>query len=105
MFFIFLSDRLYFVTLRTNERPRSTVNTHYFNIDSEYVYENFYGDFGPLNICMLYHYCRKINKKLESTAHSKKRIVHYTTVEACKRLNAAYLMASYAVNIFISFLS
>ncbi|XP_017656022.1 dual specificity protein phosphatase CDC14A isoform X5 [Nannospalax galili] len=33
----FMKDRLYFATLRN--RPKSTVNTHYFSIDEELVYE------------------------------------------------------------------
>nr|XP_023497321.1 dual specificity protein phosphatase CDC14A isoform X7 [Equus caballus] len=58
-----LGDRLYFATLRN--RPKSTVNTHYFSIDEELVYENFYADFGPLNLAMVYRYCCKLNKKLK----------------------------------------
>ncbi|KAK7808041.1 hypothetical protein U0070_000042 [Myodes glareolus] len=34
----FMKDRLYFATLRN--RPKSTINTHYFSIDEELVYEN-----------------------------------------------------------------
>jgi hypothetical protein len=33
----FIKDRLYFCSLRT--KPRSTLNTHYFSIDDELVYE------------------------------------------------------------------
>ena len=33
----FIKDRLYFCSLRT--KPRSTLNTHYFTIDDELVYE------------------------------------------------------------------
>lgn len=95
----FQIDRLYFVTLRTAVKPKSTVNTHYFCIDDELVYENFYADFGPLNLCMLYHYCMKLNKKLSAFTLSKKKIVHYTTVDQQKRLNAAYLIAAYSVSI------
>ena len=60
-----VSDRLYFVTLRTTVKPKSTANTHYFSVDDELVYENFYADFGPLNLAMLYRYCQKLNKKLK----------------------------------------
>ena len=42
-------------------------------------------------------YCVKLNKKLKSYTLSKKKIVHYTTIDAHKRANAAYLIASYAV--------
>ena len=50
----YIPDRLYFVTLKTSIKPKSTANTHYFCIDDELVYENFYADFGPLNLSLLY---------------------------------------------------
>lgn len=78
-------------------KPKSTPNTHYFSIDNELVYENFYADFGPLNLAMLYRYCQKVNKKLKGIALSKKKLVHYTTMDSEKRVNAAFLMGSYAV--------
>ncbi|XP_068082597.1 dual specificity protein phosphatase CDC14C isoform X1 [Anabrus simplex] len=93
----YVKDRLYFVTLRTTVKPKSTTNTHYFSIDDELVYENFYADFGPLNLAMLYRYCVKLNKKMKSFSLAKKKIVHYTTMDAQKRVNAAFLIASYAI--------
>ncbi|XP_047473611.1 dual specificity protein phosphatase CDC14C-like isoform X2 [Penaeus chinensis] len=93
----YIKDRLYFVTLRTTGRPRSTANTHYFSIDDELVYESFYADFGPLNLAMLYRYCQKLNKKLKSLSLAKKKIVHYTTLDPQKRANAAFLIAAYAI--------
>jgi len=100
-----LSDRLYFITLRTAMKPKSNPNTHYFSIDNELVYENFYSDFGPLNLAVLYRYCQKVNKKLKGIALSKKKLVHYTTIEDSeKRVNAAFLIGSYAViQIFFSY--
>uniref|UniRef100_A0A3B4Y4M4 protein-tyrosine-phosphatase n=1 Tax=Seriola lalandi dorsalis TaxID=1841481 RepID=A0A3B4Y4M4_SERLL len=59
-----IKERLYFATLRS--KPKSTANTHYFCTDDEFLYENFYADFGPLNLAMLYRYCCKLNKKLKS---------------------------------------
>ena len=32
-----VKDRLYFATLRI--KPKSTINTHYFSIDEEFIYE------------------------------------------------------------------
>ena len=46
---------------------------------------------------MFHRYCQKLNKKLKSYTLAKKKIVHYTTLDAHKRANAAYLIASYAV--------
>ncbi|XP_034241680.1 dual specificity protein phosphatase CDC14C isoform X2 [Thrips palmi] len=92
----FIKDRLYFVTLQTYAKPRSTENTHYFSIDEELVYENFFADFGPYNLAMLYKYCQKLNKKLQ-TVPAKKKIVHYTSTDPQKRVNAAFLIASFSI--------
>ncbi|XP_030351478.1 dual specificity protein phosphatase CDC14A isoform X3 [Strigops habroptila] len=91
----FVKDRLYFATLRN--KPKSTVNTHYFCTDEELVYENFYGDFGPLNLAMLYRYCCKLSKKLKYFSLSRKKIVYYTSFDQRKRANAAFLIGAYAV--------
>uniref|UniRef100_A0A8C2CVB6 Cell division cycle 14Ab n=1 Tax=Cyprinus carpio TaxID=7962 RepID=A0A8C2CVB6_CYPCA len=91
----FIKDRLYFATLRS--KPKSTANTHYFSTDEEFVYENFYADFGPLNLAMLYRYCCKLNKKLKSFTLTRKRIVHYTSFDQRKRANGAVLIGAYAV--------
>ncbi|TRY94407.1 hypothetical protein DNTS_027946 [Danionella cerebrum] len=98
-----IGDRLYFATLRS--KPKSTANTHYFSTDEEFVYENFYADFGPLNLAMLYRYCCKLNKKLKSFTLTRKRIVHYTSFDQRKRANAAVLIGAYAVSMpLLSFL-
>lgn len=76
----------------------STNYVHYFTIDDDLVYESFFNDFGPLNICMLYRYCQKLYRKLSTTLHAKKKIVHYTTNDTAKRLNSAYLIGSYSVS-------
>ncbi|KAL1023192.1 hypothetical protein UPYG_G00037500 [Umbra pygmaea] len=91
----FIKDRLYFATLRS--KPKSTANTHYFCTDDEFIYENFYADFGPLNLAMLYRYCCKLNKKLKSFTLTRKRIVHYTSFDQRKRANAAVLIGAYSV--------
>ena len=52
----YIKERLYFVTPKTSIKPKSTANTHYFCIDDELIYENFYADFGPLNLSLLYRY-------------------------------------------------
>jgi len=93
----YIKERLYFVTLKTSIKPKSTANTHYFCIDDELIYENFYADFGPLNLSLLYRFCTKVNRKLKSYSLSKKKIVHYTSLDSHKRANAAFLIAAYSV--------
>ncbi|CAG5108467.1 Oidioi.mRNA.OKI2018_I69.chr1.g3810.t1.cds [Oikopleura dioica] len=90
-----IKDRLYFATLKT--KPKSTAHTHYFCIDDEFVYENFYADFGPLNLAHIYRYCCRVNKKLKSASLAKKKIVHYTSLDPRKRVNAAFLAGAYLI--------
>ncbi|XP_056381043.1 dual specificity protein phosphatase CDC14B isoform X4 [Hyla sarda] len=88
-------ERLYFAILCG--KPKTTPSTHYFSIDDELLYENFYADFGPLNLAMLYKYCCKLNKKMKSFSLTKKKIVHYTNCDPKKQANAAFLIGSYAI--------
>ncbi|XP_066567331.1 dual specificity protein phosphatase CDC14B isoform X3 [Amia ocellicauda] len=90
-----ITDQLYFAILQ--QKPKSTADKHCFSIDDELSYENFYADFGPLNLAMFYHFCCKLNKKLKSFTLSKKKIVFYTCGDQKKQANAAYLIGSYAV--------
>ncbi|KAM7093888.1 dual specificity protein phosphatase CDC14B isoform 4-T5 [Molossus nigricans] len=88
-------DRLCFAILYS--RPKSSSNVHYFSIDNELEYENFYADFGPLNLAMVYRYCCKINKKLKSLTMIRKKIVHFTGSDQRKQANAAFLIGCYMV--------
>lgn len=98
-FLFWLADRLYFVVFKNELVPLNTNAIHYFSIDDELVYDNFFDDFGPLNLCMLYRYCQKLTRKLAMNLHSKKKIVHYTTIEPKNRLNAAFLIGAYSVSL------
>jgi protein-tyrosine phosphatase len=46
---------------------------------------------------MLVQYCRKVNEKLKKTSLSTKKIVHWTSYDHRKRVNAAYLVGAFAV--------
>ncbi|QQP50589.1 Uncharacterized protein FKW44_011632, partial [Caligus rogercresseyi] len=84
----FIPERLYFVTLKSDVRPKSTPNTHYFNIDKDLVYENFYFDSFDTVLSSIGSYPAR---------GSLEEDLHYTSKEAQKRANAAYLIGSYAV--------
>lgn len=90
-----IRDRLCFAILYS--RPKSATNEHYFSIDNELEYENFYADFGPLNLAMVYRYCCKINKKLKSITMLRKKIIHFTGTDQRKQANAAFLVGCYMV--------
>ncbi|CAH8633473.1 unnamed protein product [Schistosoma bovis] len=90
-----IRDRLYFLSCKTP--PRSNSSIHFFSIDEELCYENFYADFGPLSLGQLYKYCNKLNKKLKSGSLKEKKIAHFTSHDSRKRANAAFLIGSYQI--------
>ncbi|XP_012773533.1 dual specificity protein phosphatase CDC14B isoform X5 [Maylandia zebra] len=93
--YIEITDQLYFAILQ--QKIKSTAERHCFCIDEELAYENFYADFGPLNLAMFYRFCCKLTKKLKSITLSRKKIIFYTCGDQKKQANAAYLIGSYAV--------
>ncbi|XP_077417199.1 dual specificity protein phosphatase CDC14B isoform X4 [Vanacampus margaritifer] len=93
--YIEISDQLYFAILQ--QKLKSSTERHCFCVDEELAYENFYADFGPLNLAMLYRFSCKLTKKLKSCTLSRKKIVFYTYGDQKKQANAAYLIGSYAV--------
>ncbi|XP_072290160.1 dual specificity protein phosphatase CDC14B isoform X2 [Eucyclogobius newberryi] len=90
-----IKDQLYFARLQ--QKIKSSADRHCFCIDDELAYENFYADFGPLNLAMFYRFCCKLTKKLKSIILSRKKIIFYTCGDQKKQANAAYLIGSYAV--------
>ncbi|KAF5299577.1 hypothetical protein FQR65_LT09382 [Abscondita terminalis] len=93
-----IKNVLYFAVLE-GEDNKILKNTHevfYFSIDNELLYLNYYFDFGPLSISCLYKYCCKLNNYLHYV-RSSKRVVHYTTSNSMRRVNAAFLMGCYSI--------
>jgi len=90
-----IKDRLYFVTC--SRKPASTPDLHFFTIDNVFVYIGYNMDFGPLNLAMVTKYCRKINRKLKLVTLANKKLIHVTSFDVHKRVNAAFLAAAYGV--------
>lgn len=90
-----IREKFYFATLKC--KPKSTSRTHYFTVENELRYENFYSDFGPLNLSHIYRYCQKVQQKLESSSLKNKKIVHYTSPNVNNRANAAFLAGCYQI--------
>ncbi|CAD0205139.1 unnamed protein product [Chrysodeixis includens] len=92
----YIKNVLYFATVRQGKTLKNTVDTHYFCIDNDLLYENYYSDFGPLNLGCVYKYCRILNEKLKQYLH-KQTIVHYTSIDPKKKANSAFLLGCYGV--------
>ncbi|CAH3949654.1 unnamed protein product [Pieris brassicae] len=92
----YIKNVLYFATVRQGRHLKSTADTHYFCIDNQLIYENYYSDFGPLNIGCVYKYCKLLNDKIKELLN-KQVIVHYTSIDPKKKANAAFLLGCYGV--------
>ncbi|KAK6733266.1 hypothetical protein RB195_017175 [Necator americanus] len=89
-----LPKQLYFASfsappLKTDPQVR------YIDLDNRVHYEPFYGDFGPLNLSVLYRFTRYLNGLIET--QRKRKIVVYTDSDERNRVNGAYIMASYLI--------
>lgn len=96
-----IKDRLYFATIQTIKKPHSSATVHYFNTDEEFTYARFFEDFGPLCLSAIYRYRSLVNNKLKNKSLQKKKLVHFSRNiskdEERKRVNAAFLVASYMI--------
>lgn len=70
---------------------------HFFSIDNEMIYWNFYLDFGPLNLGHVYRFNILLNKKLKDPKLKDKEIYFYSAEHPHKRTNAVFLICSWAV--------
>ncbi|CAM9706470.1 unnamed protein product, partial [Ectocarpus fasciculatus] len=87
--------KLCYVALSTP--PRSDHQRVFFSIDNEFVYWNFYLDFGPLNLGHLYRFCQVLNSKLADPRNKNKTIYYYSGTHGHRRTNAVYLICSWLV--------
>mmetsp|Transcript_21920 Transcript_21920/g.51540 ORF Transcript_21920/g.51540 Transcript_21920/m.51540 type:complete len:584 (-) Transcript_21920:124-1875(-) len=101
-----LPERLYYAALKqpppshnilasTPQRdpnaPKTKKQIHFFQIDQELVYWNFFLDFGPLNLGQLARFCQKLNDKLRKFPV----VCFYSTTVPQKRANAVFLICAW----------
>jgi cell division cycle 14 len=70
------------------EEPTPKKQIHFFCIDNELVYWNFFLDFGPLNLGQLTRFCKKLNDKLRKFP----AVCFYSCTDNSKRANAIFLI-------------
>lgn len=68
--------------------PPQKKQIHFFCIDNELVYWNFFLDFGPLNLGQLTRFCKKLNDKLRKFP----AVCFYSCTDNSKRANAIFLI-------------
>ena len=61
------------------------------------MYHAYNTDFGPLDLSMVYKYCRTVQDYLSNEKYSKLSIYHYTCKVPAKRANSAFLIGAFQV--------
>ena len=79
------------------KKKKSNKPIHYFSIDNELIYWNFFLDFGPLNLGQLYRFCTKLNTKLSSPQYKDCIICYYSAAKGEARANASYLICAWSM--------
>jgi cell division cycle 14 len=79
------------VTLR--DKHNNKVSVHFFSIDNDLVYWNFFLDFGPLNLGQLFRFSQILKEKLEM--NDVDVICFYSSIAPAKRANAIYLICAW----------
>ncbi|TMW67377.1 hypothetical protein Poli38472_012493 [Pythium oligandrum] len=91
----FLPGRLWYVPLK--KAPPRVSGAHFFSIDDELVYWNFYLDFGPLNLGHTFVFADMLNKKLANAAKTGEKIFYYSSAQGQQRTNAVCILGCWAV--------
>lgn len=71
--------------------PPQKKQIHFFCVDNELVYWNFFLDFGPLNLGQLTRFCKKVNDKLRKFP----AVCFYSNIDNAKRANAIFLICAW----------
>ncbi|CEL93223.1 unnamed protein product [Vitrella brassicaformis CCMP3155] len=97
-----IPSRFYWLEVARQPRQLVTPSAVYFSIDQEFLYEPFFADFGPLNLGMVYRYCRLLELYLqEHCEKSRKVLVHFTNMEdPAKRANSVFLVGAAQIILF-----
>ena len=90
-----IQNRLYFVS--GQRPPQSFLDSYFFCIDSELVYESFNHDFGPVNLAMTHKFVRELIRLLADPQYKDYKIIHHCSNKFDKQANAAYLMGAFMV--------
>jgi len=78
-----------------NQQRKRKKSIHYFSIDNELIYWNFFLDFGPLNLGQLYRFSSRLNAKLSSPEYKDDIICYYSGARGQQKANATFLICAW----------
>lgn len=95
-----VKSTLYFVIVdHKSPLPFSDLNNLYFTTDESFIYTALKDDYGPLNLGLLYKYCKLLRDKMQDPGNKDKKLYHVTNGDEITRTNAAVLIGAYMIMI------
>jgi cell division cycle 14 len=91
----FIPNVVYYTTL--DEDPAPSEKNIFFSVDKKLFYNNFYLDFGPLNIGSTLQFSHVMNKILASAKSTQRKIYFYSSPDPKLKANAVCLLGCWGV--------
>jgi len=93
-----IKNKLHFVIVdQGSPLPFSDNINLYFTTDESFLYTPLKDDNGPLNLGLLYKYCKLLKEKIQDPANKDKKLYHATNGDAVTRTNAAVLAGGFMI--------
>eukprot|EP00938_MAST-03A_sp_MAST-3A-sp1_P002120 g2120.t1 len=92
-----IPSRLFWISLRRMPSPLYRSDCHFFTIDRELQYLNFFLDFGPLSLAQTYRFCVALSNKLQSKSLKDKKIFLVCGQHPHRRMNSVVLLCAYQI--------
>ena len=100
----FTPDQLQFISVKVGfVCPSNTASHVYFSTDETLIYTAFFADFGPLNLGLVYTFCKQLHEIMNPTDGSRKMVVYYCQSHPHRRANSAVLLCAYMVGLYCCF--
>ena len=88
-----IPNRLYWIS--SPKIPKSKPNSYYICTDEILTYTPLNLDFGPLNLSLLYNFCKRLKLILQDPLYEYQRIYYYTSQDFKEKANSAFLICGF----------
>ena len=96
-----LPGKLSFVLFETEAQTKKAImeqrNIYFFSSDFHEDYMPFFHDFGPVNLGVIYQFCKLVEGKILDPRLGNRMCTYYAESDGPRRTNAAFLLGAYLV--------
>jgi len=93
-----IKNKLHFVIVDQGSPLPFSDNTNlYFTTDESFIYTPLKDDNGPLNLGLMYKYCKLLRDKMQDAINKDKKLYHATNGDEVTRTNAAILAGAFMI--------